>query len=376
MAGGAFLSNKDVEKLLADPSPAVRIDTAAKVAQAYAGAGLSDAERALAQAIIAALARDAEVAVRRALAEHLRDNPQVPRATAQRLARDVAEVATPILQFSPVFSDADLIELLQAVSPRHQCAIAGRRRVSEDLADALVRQAAEPAVAVLMGNPGASVGLPLVARALDRFPDSRAVGEAVAHRPGLPAQFAARLIGQVSAALRETLVERYAIPPAQAAEMMMQVRERALLGLLGDGAAPAALPALVADLQAHGQLAAGLVLRALAGGDIDFFEQALAQLARIPLLNARKLIHDPGRLGLRAIWQRCRLPAEFLDMGEAVIDMARGLHRGVSAADRAFFVEAVIQRMLDDFHMLWDTGDLRWLARRLSQAQVAQRIAA
>jgi uncharacterized protein (DUF2336 family) len=157
---------------------------------------------------------------------------------------------------------------------------------------------------------------------------------------------------------------------------MMQVRERALLGLLGDGAAPAALPALVADLQAHGQLAAGLVLRALAGGDIDFFEQALAQLARIPLLNARKLIHDPGRLGLRAIWQRCRLPAEFLDMGEAVIDMARGLHRGVSAADRAFFVEAVIQRMLDDFHMLWDTGDLRWLARRLSQAQVAQRIAA
>jgi uncharacterized protein (DUF2336 family) len=376
VAGGAFLSNKDVEKLLADPSPAARADTAVKVAQAYGGVGLSDAERALAQAIIAALARDAEIAVRRALAEHLRDNPDLPRATAQRLARDVAEVATPILQFSPVLSDADLIELLQAVSPRHQCAIAGRRRVSAHLAEALVERAAEPAVAVLMGNPGAGVGLALVGQALDRFPDSRAVGEAVAQRPGLPPKFAARLLGQVSAALRETLIERYRIPPAQAAEMMMQVRERTLLGLLGEGAAPEALGALVADLQAQDQLDAGLVLRALAGGDIAFFEQALAQLARVPLGNAQTLIHDPGRLGLRAIWQRCRLPQEYLEMAEAVIEMARGLRQGVSAADRAFFVEAVIQRMLGDFHMLWDAGELRWLARRLSQAQAAQRMAA
>lgn len=376
VAGGAFLSNKDVETLLADPSPAARAGTAVKVAQAYGGASLSDAERALAQAIIAALARDAEVAVRRALAEHLYDNPDLPHAVAQRMARDVAEVAVPILQFSPVLSDADLIDLLRSVSPRHHCAIAGRGRVSADLAEALVERAAEPAVAVLMGNAGAQVGLPLVARALDRFPDSRAVGEAVAHRPGLPPKFAARLIGQVSAALRETLIERYHIPAEQAAEMMMQVRERALLGLLGEGAAPAALADLVADLQAQGQLDAGLLLRALGGGDIDFVEHALARMARIPLANARRLIHDPGRLGLAALWQRCRLPEGYLAMAEAVVEMARGLHRGVSAADRAFFVEAVTQRMLDDFPALWDAADLRWLGRRRSQAQAAQRMAA
>ena len=118
------------------------------------------------------------------------------------------------------------------------------------------------------------------------------------------------------------------------------------------------------------------MLRALAGGDVDFFEHALAQLARIPLGNARKLIRDPGRLGLRAIWRRCRLPDGYLDMAEAVVEMARGLHHGVSAADRAFFVESVTQRMLTDFHMLWDAGELRWLGRRLSQAQAAQRMAA
>ncbi|WP_341705448.1 DUF2336 domain-containing protein [Ferrovibrio sp.] len=376
MTGGAFLSSKDVEKLLADPSPSARADTAEKVARAYAGVGLSDAERALAQAIIAALARDAETLVRRTLAEHLRDNPDLPPAVARRMARDVAEVAVPILQFSPVLSDSDLIELLAAVSPRHQAAIAGRSRVSAGLAEALVLQAAEPAVAVLMGNAGASVGTPLLEQALDRFPDSRAVGEALARRPGLPPKFAARLVGQVSAALREMLVERYRVPPVQAAEMMMQVRERALLGILGAGADPTGLAELLAELQRLGQLDSGLVLRALAGGDLVFFEAALAQLARIPLGNAQKLIHDPGRLGLRALWQRCRLPAGYLDMAAAVIEMARGLQQGVSAADRAFFVEAVTQRMLTDFHALWDAAELRWLSRRQSRAQAAQRMAA
>jgi peroxiredoxin len=52
---GAFLGIQDVQRLLADPSPAARADTAAKVARAYAnenegGPALSATERELAQA--------------------------------------------------------------------------------------------------------------------------------------------------------------------------------------------------------------------------------------------------------------------------------------------------------------------------------------
>src|SRR5690606_24345097 len=140
-------------------------------------------------------------------------------------------VAAPVLRRSPVFSDDELADLLQSVSPQHQVAIAGRARISAGLADALVSRAAEPAVAVLMGNRGADVSAPMIDRALERFGDSRAVGEALAQRRDLPAKFVARLIAQVSDELREMLVERYRIPPGLAADMMMQMRERALLGL-------------------------------------------------------------------------------------------------------------------------------------------------
>ncbi len=376
MSQGAFLSIGDVERLLADPSPAARADTAAKVARAYSTPSLSDTERQLAQAIVAALSRDAELRVRQALAEHIKDNPDLPPAIAARLARDVAAVAVPVLRHSPVFSDDELIELLQGVSPQHQAAIAGRDRVSAGLADALVNHAAEPAVAVLMANRGAAVSAPMMERALDRFGDSRAVGQALAQRPGVPAKFVARLIAQVSDDLRETLIARYQIPAGMAADMMMQMRERALLGLLGEGAAPAALPELAADLHKRGQLTPGLLLRALAGGDLAFFEQGLAQLCNVPLRNAQLLIHDPGGRGFKAIYQRCRLPGDYLLMAEAVVEMARGHQSGVSAADRAFFVEAVTERMLTEFHTLWDRQELRWLERRRSRAQAAQRMAA
>jgi uncharacterized protein (DUF2336 family) len=378
---GAFLGIQDVQRLLADPSPAARADTAAKVARAYAnenegGPALTAVEKELAQAIIAALARDAELLVRQTLAEQLKDSPQLPRGVALKLARDAAAVATPLLQFSPVFSEVDLIELVQAVSPLHQSAIAGRARVSAALSDALVTHGAEPAVAVLMTNRGAAVSGSMMERALDRFPDSRALGEALARHPDMPPKFAARLIAQVSDAMRDAMIARYQIPPAMATDTMLQLRERSLLGLLGDGAEPPALADLVTDLQKRGQLSDTLLLRALAGGDLAFFEQGVSLLAGVPLNNTRLLIHDPGKRGLAAIYQRSRLPQDHFKMVEAVIDLARGFDFVRGAVERAEFVEVVTAMMLADFAMLWDPQEQRWLTRRRSRAQAAQRMAA
>ena len=375
LTAGAFLSLQDVERLLADPSPAARSDTATKVATAWGKGGLTPAERQLAEAIVTALARDAEQQVRQALAEHVKDNPKLPRGIALKLARDAVAVAAPLLQFSPVFSDADLIELVQAVSPLHQSAIAGRRVVSPELCDALIGHGAEPAVAVLIDNRGARISSGMMERALDRFPDSRKVGEALARHPQLPPKFVARLIAQVSAAMRETLVARYQIPPAMAADTMMQLRERTLLGLVGDGAEPPALADLVADLHKRSQLTPMLTLRALAGGDLAFFEQALAQMAGISLANARLLVFDPGKRGLAAICQRCGLPKDHLPMVEAVIDLARGFDFTRGIIERAEFTEMVTGMMLADHVVLWDPQEQRWLARRRSRAQMAQRLA-
>ena len=70
------------------------------------------------------------------------------------LAHDLtAVVAAPILQYSPLLSDADLIEIIACAQVREVLtAIAGRKPVSEDVSDKLVQSLDVSAVAALLVN--------------------------------------------------------------------------------------------------------------------------------------------------------------------------------------------------------------------------------
>ena len=126
MSGSNALSSADVQRLLANPSVAARAETAEKLARGFDRSALTPEEQQIAVEILRLMARDAEVQVRRALAEHLRTNPDVPHDVARQLAGDVDQVAMPMLQFSPVLTDADLIAILQEGQPNKQISVAKR----------------------------------------------------------------------------------------------------------------------------------------------------------------------------------------------------------------------------------------------------------
>ena len=86
------ISQEDVERLMTDPSPKVRRETADKLTRGYATETLTERERELIEEIFRLLLRDAEVRVRLALAEGLKENPAVPRDVAVALAKDVDDL--------------------------------------------------------------------------------------------------------------------------------------------------------------------------------------------------------------------------------------------------------------------------------------------
>ena len=49
-------------------------------------------------------------------------------------------------------------------------------------------------------------------------------------------------------------------------------------------------------LRRNGRLTPSLMLRALCMGDVAILEASLSLLGKVPLTNARLLIHDAGRL--------------------------------------------------------------------------------
>ncbi len=365
----AALSVDDVARLIADPTPATRAATAAKVAKVYAGPSLSEKERAVAHEVVTLLMRDAETVVRRTLAENLKDNPDLPHDMARRLASDVAEVAAPILESSDVLTEADLIEFVASQSHAHRLAVAKRGAVSEKVSEALVERGNEGVVATLMENPGSAINERTFNRAVDRFAKSEMVHGAMVGRDKLPSAVAERLVAVVSEKLREQLMVRHDLPPDVASDLVLQARERALLSLLADGSVSRDIDSLVGELERNGRLTPTLVLRALTTGDMDFFETALARLAQVPVQNAHHLIHDRGKRGLEAIYGKCGLPPKLLPLVRAAVDVAAETHYDGGPADRARYVERMLERVLTQFEGNVDVEDLDWMIARLVRAQ-------
>ena len=72
------LTSKDVTELLADPSAAARAGTAARLASEFQRGSLTASERSMVEDIFRIMVKDAELRVRNALAQNLKENHGCP----------------------------------------------------------------------------------------------------------------------------------------------------------------------------------------------------------------------------------------------------------------------------------------------------------
>lgn len=337
------LSQADVERLMRDPSPEARAETAGKIAGWAASGALAGSERQIALEIFRLMAKDAEQRVRAALSVELKDMADLEPEIAKTLATDGEDgVALPMLQFSEALSDADLIEIVSTQAPTRQSAVARRDTVSEAVSDAIVTHGDKDAVVALVGNPGAALSDSSFDRVIDRYGDDEDVQTPLVHRPALPVTVAERLVARVSAKLQEHLVTHHDLPATTATDLILQARERATVGLLSQGS-DADAEALVAQLVENGRLTPSLILRALCVGDLRLFEAAMSTLAGVPLANARALIHDEGDLGFKSLYAKAGLPKGLLGAFRAALDVAREMEHDRSDDD----LETVMKRNLE-----------------------------
>ncbi|HSV28529.1 MAG TPA: DUF2336 domain-containing protein [Candidatus Omnitrophota bacterium] len=359
------LREEDVARLLANPSGDARAEIADKIAGQHAH--LSVSERKLAEDIFRLMVKDAEVRVRQALSHQLKESPLVPHDVAVALARDVDAVALPILKFSEVLTDEDLIEIVRSQSPDKQVAVASRSHVSANLADALVDSHNETVVATLVSNEGAEIAENTLQRVVDEFAGSEAVGEKLVERRSLPVTVAERLMAKVSDNLRDKLMARSDLSPEAAGGLLIQAREMAVLGLADTGADVAKL---IDHLHRNGRLTPSIILRAVCMGDTTFFETALAKLARIKLENARTLIHDAGKRGFEALFEKAGLPKVFFRAMRAAIDVSYEMEYDGLPHDRERFSRRMIERILTQYGDLgveFENDDLEYLLAKMSQ---------
>jgi uncharacterized protein (DUF2336 family) len=364
----ATLSSKDIQRLLAEPSAAIRAELAGKVAATLAEGQLSPGEITLAHDIVRVLAWDIEEQVRAALSRGLRHARTLPRDIAMKLADDIDAVALPMLADSLTLSDDDLVDIVRHGSPRKQETVAGRPDLNELVSDALIIHAGEPAVVVLMGNKTANISEASLNRAVTRFRGSERVKRAMVLRDSLPVTVSERLVALVSKALQDILVRTHALSPDAAADIVLTSREHAVIRL-SVGSSDEELHRMVTQMEHNGRLTPTLMLRALCTGDIGFFEAAMAAKGDVPLENAQILIHDRSRQGLAALYRKAGLPEPLLPAVRAAVDVVDETGFDGNPRDLERFRARVITRVLTTVDPI-DPADGDYLLDKLGDVLV------
>ena len=294
------LGAADVVTLQRDRSPKARAQVAAKFGRQFdelCGGG----DRVVADAVLELLVRDLAVEVRQALANTVAASALLPTHIAQQLATDRIEIASPILEQSPVLGDEDLVRVVRTHAMQYALAVAGRQRLSEVVSEALVDTGEAAVVARLVENAGASLSQTTMARVIQDFRDNEQIHGRVIRRPELPYELVEQLIGVMGERLEWQLIRERRMPAEEARALMHAVRERAAISFTARAHADGKLQQHLLAEFSTGRLDHERLLRFLRDGDIAGLEIGLALHARLEPNQVRRLLYHADRRHLAAL---------------------------------------------------------------------------
>jgi len=319
----------------------------AKITTTYKDTRLTKVEMIVAEQIFRLLVRDIEVRVRATLAEQLKDSGAVPRDIIMALAQDVDEVALPVLQYSEVLNDEDLLELIHNTSEiSRYLAISKRAHVSGMVSDTLLERGNAEVAETLIANKGADISERGYGRIVNVYGKDEKLMHALSARPRLPISAVEKLVSVVSGALGDSLKKKYKLPSEQIEKDVEKTRERETLQLIRASASQEEIDKLVNQLIAAGRLTPSIILSALCQGDFGFFETCLGRLSNISVANARTLISDRGELGFRAIYNKSGLSEAMFPAVKLLLRVVREIDEKGEKRGSSRYASRVVERIL------------------------------
>lgn len=371
----ANLTDSDIRSLIKGPSEDERAHAAHKICRCIEEGELSAEERIHAEGIIAIMAQDAAVLVRRALAVALKNSPKLPREIAMKLSRDVDSISLPVIMNSPSLTDEDLVQIVRACPPNKQVAVASRETLSTTVTGAISSYAVSEAVERALANDNALFNEDGLETALTRFEGLSAITTAMVYREQLPVSVTEKLVSMVTGELFDHLVNNHELPPQIAIDLAMGARERATLDIVEQAGRQRDLPKFVQQLNLNGRLTPSLIMRGLCLGQMDFVEYAMAELGGIAHQRMWLLMHDSGPLGLKAAFDRAGLPPRLFPSFRAAVDVYHSIDREGVARDRLTFRKRMLERTLTLFQSV-PKDDLDYLLEKLDASGLqAERVA-
>jgi uncharacterized protein (DUF2336 family) len=152
----------------------------------------------------------------------------VPKAVVERLAHDAEiAVAAPVLEYSPLLSDDDLLEIIATSQVEGVlAAVANRSSLSSEVSDAVVATLDIPAITALLANQSANIRAETLDRVAEHARDIEAWHKPLVLRPELSIRAIRRISGFVASSLLDILSAQHHLDDKTRHQIAVRVRER------------------------------------------------------------------------------------------------------------------------------------------------------
>ncbi|MGC9952828.1 MAG: DUF2336 domain-containing protein [Rhizomicrobium sp.] len=303
-------ASPQANRLLADDEEDdVRVELARKIGRLFPGLLLVEKMhlRDLTIETLEQLSRDEEPRVRAMLAEEIKHLDCVPKDVVQRLARDAEViVCTPVIEYSPLLSDVDLLEIVAVAHANAMLtAVARRKGLSGEVSDAVVSTGDITAIAALLANIDAR----LRKKTLDTI-ISQAAEVAEWHGPlvlrtELSPRAIRRIASFVASALIDMLATRNGLDDATRTHLARKLNQRRR-----QEARTAAPPQAAVEVEAarrDGKLDDSFVAAAAEACQKDTVARALSVLSKVDEAVVRRILDSGSAKAVTALCWRAGL---------------------------------------------------------------------
>lgn len=319
---------RQTDMLLAtDADVEVRGRLAAKIAKVAPGLSPEESNKIRAQTYeaLTTLAHDQMTVVRAVLSEALKDVVDAPHDVIKSLAHDLAiEVSGPVLEFSPVLTEQDLIEIIKTEHASGSVAAVARRNdVTENLADAIIGTDDIEGIADLLGNDSAQIREEALNDLVNRSSDCELWQAPLMSRRKLPDGAAQRMAGFLAGNMLDALRQREDLDDDALDTISEIVQERFGRESVSNNKVLAAgfdflkvEPPVGTARRLHEgkKLTPEVVMKALQAGDHAFVFAALIVRADVPVPLATKIFVERSPKGIAALIAKAGLGASMLVM--------------------------------------------------------------
>ncbi|HEY0329816.1 MAG TPA: DUF2336 domain-containing protein [Rhodopseudomonas sp.] len=322
-----------------------RAEATRSLARAWLVSDLSDDDRAAAEGALLMLLDDCSPLVRLAMSEVFARSADAPAAIIRALSADQPSVALPVLEFSPLLIDADLVDIVATGNCQMQCAIARRAALPASVCAAIAEVGSPSSALELIENPHAELAPFSWDRIVERHGHLAAIRESMLVLDDLPAATRLALVAKLSDTLAQFVVARRWLSADRAERVVAEALDRSTVAIAARSRDDD-MRGLMQHLRATGQLTAGLILRALLSGNLELFYQALVELTELPYGRVAALLHDGAGAGLDALLLRAGLPDSAFPAFRAALDAVRETGFADSPEGAAGLRRRMVERVL------------------------------